>query len=227
MTRSSGERSQGAFDFPAGWGGRRRGAGRKPKAERAGVSHGTREVLAARFPVLVTMKLRSGLPSLRRGATHALLVATFASMRERDEESFRLVQYSVQSNHLHFICEAADRESLSRSLQSLAIRIAKRLNALWKRAGALFADRYHDRILRTPREVRNALAYVLNNAVKHGCRLLREELDPYSSARWFDGWILGPSTAAPVPSPLTRAKTWLLSIGWLRHGRLALLETSS
>ena len=151
-----------------------------------------------------------------------MLVATFRSMRERGEENFRLVQYSVQSNHLHLICEAADRESLSRSLQSLAIRIAKRLNALWKRAGALFADRYHDRILCTPREVRNVLAYVLNNAVKHGCKLQGDTLDRYSSARWFDGWIRGPSSAEPPPSPLARAKTWLLSFGWLRHGRLEL-----
>jgi REP element-mobilizing transposase RayT len=155
-----------------------------------------------------------------------MLVAAFTSMRESGEENFRLVQYSVQSNHLHFICEAADRESLSRSLQSLAIRIAKRLNSLWRRAGALFADRYHDRILRTPREVRNALAYVLNNAVKHGCRLQREKLDPYSSARWFDGWTRAPSSSEPLTSPLARAKTWLLSVGWSRHGRLELAETS-
>jgi len=50
------------------------------------------------------------------------------------------------------------------------IRVAKGLNKLWARRGKVFADHYHDRILRTPREVRNALCYVLHNAKKHGLR---------------------------------------------------------
>ena len=55
-------------------------------------------------------------------------------------------------------------------MQGLAIRIARGLNRLWGRKGKVFADRYHDRVLRTPREVRNALAYVLNNARRHAVR---------------------------------------------------------
>ena len=43
------------------------------------------------------------------------------------------------------------------------IRIARVLNKLWRRRGRVFADRYHDRILKTPREVKNALVYVLAN----------------------------------------------------------------
>jgi hypothetical protein len=79
----------------------------------------------------------------------------------------------------------------------------------------MWADRYHARILRTPREVRNALVYVLNNWRKH----IRsaQGLDPCSSARWFEGWR---TVAAPadVPRPIVKARTWLARIGWLRHG---------
>ena len=215
---------QGSLEFPNGWGGRRAGAGPKPKGERAGVSHRTRAALASRFPVHVTMKLRSGLPTLRSRGAFAVLTAAFAAMRER--EDFRLVHYSVQSNHVHLICEARDRPALSRGIQSLAIRIAKRLNSLWKRAGQLFADRYHDHILRTPREVRNALAYVLNNAAHHGVRLASGQPDPCSSGRWFTGWRGGLVDLARPPNPLAAAKTWLLSVGWLRCGRIELLEAS-
>jgi REP element-mobilizing transposase RayT len=165
------------------------------------------------------MKVTKGLPSLRRGHAHSVVIAAFAAMRGRAH--FRLVHYSVQSNHLHLVCEASDRSELARGIQALAIRIAKRLNRLWQRAGQLFADRYHDHILRTPREVWNALDYVLNNAAKHGVVLPLGEPDPCSSGRWFNGWreIHGPE---PNTSPLARARTWLLSIGWLRHGRLDL-----
>jgi REP element-mobilizing transposase RayT len=187
------------------------------------VSHRQREALASRHPVHVTLKLRRGLPSLRRKCAHAVLVGAFAALRAR--ENFRLVHYSVQSNHVHLVCEARDRTALSRGVQALAIRIAKGLNRLWKRAGKLFADRYHDHVLRSPREVRNALSYVLNNAAKHGVELPRGAPDPYSSARWFDGWR-GASKCDSDSSPLTRARTWLLSVGWLRHGRIKLSSAS-
>jgi REP element-mobilizing transposase RayT len=170
------------------------------------------------------MKLRAGLPTLRSRPAFAVLAAAFSAMRER--EHFRLVHYSVQSNHLHLICEARDRTTLSRGIQALAIRIAKRLNSLWQRAGKLFADRYHDRVLRTPREVRNALAYVLNNAAKHGVPLPRGLPDPCSSGRWFTGWKGGLVRIASPPNPLAAAKTWLLSVGWLRGGRVELLGAS-
>jgi hypothetical protein len=36
------------------------------------------------------------------------------------------------------------------------------------RGGAVWGDRFHARDLKTPREVRHALVYVLNNHRKHG-----------------------------------------------------------
>jgi REP element-mobilizing transposase RayT len=164
--RARTKRGQQAFSFPNGWGGRRAGAGAKPKGERAGVSHRRRAALASRVPVHITMKVTSGLPSLRQGRAHAVLVEAFAAMRER--EDFRLLRYSVQSDHVHLVCAARDRGALSRGVQSLAIRMAKRLNRLWRRSGKLFADRYDDRVLRPPRGERSTLADLSRNAAQHG-----------------------------------------------------------
>jgi putative transposase len=199
------------------WGGPRPGSGRKPKGPRAGVPHGPRAPLAARYPVHVTARLRAGLPSLRRKASYRVLLRAFESSAERN--GFRLTQYSVQSNHLHLIVEASDRRSLSRGLQGLLIRVARGLNRAWQRSGSIFSDRYHDRILRTPSEVRNALAYVLNNAKRHG--IFEAGVDPFSSGRWFDGWreALPSASAPPI---LVKAKTWLLTLGWRRRGLISL-----
>ncbi len=182
------------------WGGKRKGAGQKPKGERAGVSHATRARLAARFPVHVTVRLKRGLPSLRRKSAYRVLERAFAAGGERF--GFRLIHFSVQINHIHLLAEAEDRRALARGMQGLSIRIARGLNRLWRRTGKVFVDRYHDHILGTPTEVRNALRYVLHNVQRHGIRFVGS-LDPFTSA---DGWTI----RLPLP------RTWLLARGWQR-----------
>ena len=202
-------------------GGARPGAGRKPKGERAGVSHGRRTALAARFPVHVTLRLSKGLPRLRNKRAYGVLREAFRKGSERF--GFRLCHYSVMSNHMHLIVEAKDRRALSRGMQGLVIRIARGLNRLWERSGKVFSDRYHDRILRTPREVRNALNYVLNNARRHALAL-KWAIDLFASGCWFDGWR---ARRAPVEAPVgverptAEARTWLLHKGWRKRGLLS------
>ena len=205
---------QREFGF-MGWGGKRRGAGRKRAVERARVPHAKRPRLAARFPVLVTMRLRAGLASLRADDAHALVRQTFAATATVE---FRVIEYSVQTNHLHALVEARDGRALTRGMTGLAVRIARGLNRLWRRAACVFSDRFHARHLRSPREVRNALVYVLQNARKHGSWRARFP-DAYSSGPSFDGWKeVGRKVAESSARVLARAQTWLLWIGWRRHG---------
>jgi REP element-mobilizing transposase RayT len=207
-----------------GWGGRRKGSGPKLRGPRAKVSHRARVRLAERLPVEVTMRVKAGLPSLRGWREFAALRSAIVAGCER--EGFRLVHFSVLSNHLHLIVEGDCRSTLSRGLQGLAIRMARALNRLWRRMGRVFADRYHDRILRSPREVWNALRYVLCNARKHGAWTSRTRHDPCSSAAWFDGWRDVPPERASA-SPAARARTWLLRTGWRFHGLIEMLATPS
>jgi REP element-mobilizing transposase RayT len=205
-------------------GGARRKAGRKPNGDRAGVSHLKRAALASRFPVHATAKLARGLPRLRRRAEYAALRAAFTAGCDRF--GFRLVHYAVLNDHLHLVVEAGDREILTRGMQGLMIRVAKALNRLWSRRGRVFADRYHDRILKTPREVRIVLAYVLNNAFQHARKgtspRLTTPLDTFTSAPWFDGWreSLTVRGIERIERPVTQGRTWLLTLGWRRHGLL-------
>jgi REP element-mobilizing transposase RayT len=67
---------------------------------------------------------------------------------------FRVVEFSVQSNHVHLLVEAEGAASLTRGMNGLEVRLARRINRALGRSGAFFADRYHARSLRTPTEVR-------------------------------------------------------------------------
>ena len=88
------------------------------------------------------------------------------------------------------------------------MRIARRLNALIGRRGAVFVDRYHSHVLRSRRETARAVAYVLGNYGHHSREHLPDDWkDPCSSARYLD---VVPEDDAPVAEP----RTWLLRVGW-------------
>ena len=183
------------------------------------------------------MRIAEGLPSLRSAAAWATIVGALRRARERF--GLRVIEYSVLGNHLHFIVEARDRESLIRGLRGLTTRLAKQLNKTWKRRGKVFPHRYHSRILTTPREVRHALAYVLLNRRHHEHAAKRTAethgdpprpmsppaIDRCSSGARFDGWREAPRGAdRDADLGTVPAKTWLLRVGWRRHGLIGLAE---
>lgn len=214
--------SQKKLPFPNRWGGRREGAGR-PKVPGSGVAHRSRQKLSARHPVHVTLRVREGLPSLRSVRLVREVERSFRSAC--DQGRFRIVQYSLQGNHVHLIVEAADAEALGRGMMSVASRLARAVNRAFSRTGRVLADRYHARVLKTPREVRNVLAYVLLNARRHAGRRAKKAgaVDPASSGRWFDGWK-GKLGRAPDAPAVARAHTWLVLKGWRRYGLIGLDE---
>jgi len=163
----------------------------RPKKKSAGVSHLRRPELARRFPVLLTLRVRAGVPDLQRGrCLRALRRAFFGG---NGKFGLRLVHFALLGNHMHFVAEAEGKESLSRGMQGLGIRMAKALNRVAERRGSVFADRYHARILRSPTQVKNAVVYVLRNHEHH----FGAHSQSAASSVWFPNEM-----AAPV--------TWLL-----------------
>ena len=206
-----------AFPEPRTHGGRRRGAGRPKRAK--GVAHASRAKVTRHDPRLVTLKCAPGLPSLR--ARRAARIVT-CCIADAHGSWFRIVHYSIQSNHVHLIVEAVDAEGLGNGMRAFASRVAIALNKLWSRRGSIFPQRYHDLVLRSLRQVRNALRYVLNNHLKHGTQPRRSgervRPDRYSSADYFDGWLeLAPKRLPGWPGAPVAPGGWKLCTGWLRR----------
>lgn len=205
-------------------GGQRPGAGRKPGPSPR-IRHGSRVGIGAAYPLLVTIRVAPGLPSLRRPELVRALEESIAAVRGR--RGFRVSQYSLQSNHAHFLIEADDERALGRGMKALGARVSRTVNRSFGRSGRVLVDRYHVQVLRSPKQVRSALAYTLLNRRKHLAQVggvAALAVDPASSGRWFPHWTTG---LAPAPDPpvVSPAKTWLLSTGWLRWGRIDLAET--
>lgn len=151
--------------------------------------------------------MSKGTWNLRSQRCFAPIRKALAEVRKR--VGFRVVQFTVQHNHLHLLVEAEDRRTMSNGLRALLIRIARGLNRVMGTRGSRLADRYHEHVLRTPTEVKNALRYVLGNRAHHlaqwGARAF-DAIDEYSSQ-------------AEVLEPLIRPpRSWLLREGWMKAG---------
>jgi REP element-mobilizing transposase RayT len=225
---------QGDLFLDRGRGGKRTGAGRPrgPGRKRNWVR--VRAALSRHTPVHVTLRVVKAVGRLRRRrAYQAIRRALTTSLRRED---FRVVHVSIQHEHIHLICEADSKEALGRGMKGLEISAAKQLNAAISldrgepapRKGSVFPERYHVEPLTSRRQVRNAIAYVLNNWRRHHEDLgsLAKEralVDPYSSAVTFDGWNRDAPFALPggyEPLGTMYPQTWLLDIGWRKYGRI-------
>lgn len=222
-------------------GGRRKGAGRKPKYGRAGTSHRKRDEVDGRDVLHVVLRAVPEVGNLRRGevykAVRAASITAAASAARR--EQFRISHLSIQHNHIHMLVEAESTEALTKGMQGFQISAARHINTALRvgarrRRGSVFADRYHVVVIRSPKQARHVLAYVLGNWRKHG-----EDrhglpstwlVDPFSSAVSFRGWKelegQAPWTLRPGYKPLvvTAARSWLLCIAWRRHGAISVRE---
>jgi len=222
--------SQLGFDFSRkSWGGKRAGAGRKPREGRRGVPHRARGGHGATHPVLATM--RAGVTTMRSQVVLERIRAAFAAARcaaLATPGAMRVIHFSVQRDHVHLLVEASDQRALSAGMKGLGVRLARAINGAMNRRGRVFTDRFHARDLRGPREVRNALVYVLFNHRKHGHH--GQVFDRCSSIAWFDGLAPMPgSLEAALPGreaapPVARARTWLGHTGWRRRGLVRAFE---
>jgi REP element-mobilizing transposase RayT len=214
-------------------GGKRRGAGRKPKGVRAGEGHDARPAFKGYQPLHVVMRVVPAVGSLRRRSMYkAVRDATItAALRER----FRIVHVSLQRSHVHLLVEAEHKAALARGMQGFLISAARHINTALgdgtrRRCGKVFADRYHLTVIKTPTQARHVIGYCLNNWRHHG-----EDrsglpstwlVDPFSSGISFPDWaeLEGQAWMWPIretydPLMVRRPQTWLLREGWKVGGR--------
>jgi hypothetical protein len=130
-------------------------------------------------------------------------------------DRFRVIHFSIQQDHGHFIVEGDEARRARGGVHGLAIRLALAVNRVLGRKGKVVGDRYHARPLRTPRQMRTSMVYVLLNFRKH----LRAPacIDPRSSGQHFSGWQAAPVAQDVVPAT-AQPGTWMARVGWRLAG---------
>jgi putative transposase len=195
--------------------------------------HRARPAFDRHVPVHVTMRAMRGVPKMR---AQVVARVVYGELARASGDGFRLLDFSIQDDHVHLVAEADDGMKLARGMQRLASRIAMVVNALVRRHGRFWRERYHRRDLTTPRQFRNALVYVLFNFRKHASAVERKtrarQIDGLSSGAWLEGWAsetfaeyVRQHRERAGPRPTVPAKTWIARVGWKRLGALDPRET--
>lgn len=148
------------------WGGKRKGSGKK-RIHSKGVTHRKREKVTRHTPTHINMKYKA---SIKNKDFLQILKRAILNSRRK---GLRIIHYSVQSNHVHFIIEADTNKKLESGMRSLTVTIVKGINK-----GKVQLQRFHLHVLRSLRETRNAVRYVCYNELKHTGR---RNIDAYSS----------------------------------------------
>ena len=209
---------------------KRRGRPKKARAvgERVPAPHVKREAFVKGRALHVTLRTLKVAKNLRR--MDAYQAVRLAARVVLARSAFRLVHFSIQSNHIHLIVEADSQRELANGVRAFSISVAKSLNAkLGRPRGTVFADRYHARTLMNPTAARNAIRYVLNNWLHHrdGDHAPATAVDPYSSGASFLGWKeLAGTQQFERPDGFERVSTaapvlWLTREGWRRGGEIS------
>jgi len=152
----------------------------RPRGSR--VQHLRRPEVSPRRPHHVTVRVRRHVWNLRSQRCFGLVSAALRAVQRR--EGFRVIHFSVQGNHLHLIIEAEDRATFTGGARALLIRLAKSLNALMGTRGRVYADRFHETIVTSRRQMQVVVRYVLENHVRHMRKLGKSapSIDRCSSA---------------------------------------------
>jgi hypothetical protein len=140
-----------------------------------------------------------------------------APSRRASVDRFRVIHFSIQQDHGHFIVEGDEARRARGGVHGLAIRLALAVNRALGRRGKVVGDRYHARPLTTPRHMRASMVYVLLNFRKH----LRAPacVDPRSSGPHVSGWLYGrPVAATDAAAATALPTTWMARVGWRRAG---------
>jgi len=129
------------------------------------IYHQSRPVLPKDRPLHVTIKFdKTQIANLRNKLFYREIRKSLQRLRAK---GVRLIEFSVQKDHIHFLLEAGNKLLLGKAMRALSISLSKRFSLLLNRKIKALKNRYHLHILNTRKELKNARHYILNNSTNH------------------------------------------------------------
>ncbi len=112
----------------------------------------------------VTAKTNRGEFTFHSDEVKELLISVTKEAKKKYR--LRIIQYSIMSNHIHFIIKPGKGESLSNIMRWILGVFAIRFNKLFGLNGHVWYDRFKSKIIASFKQMVNTFHYISNNPVK-------------------------------------------------------------
>ena len=105
-------------------------------------------------------------------------------MRLQDDGLVESLAWVIMPDHLHWLLVLRDGADLSRVVQLLKGRSARRVNRFQRRKGPLWQRAFYEHAIRKEEDVRKLARYIVANPIRAGI-VKRIEEDPLWDAVWL------------------------------------------
>ena len=151
-----------------------RNAGRKAIHDK-GIRHTSREFISRPSALHLTVKLK------RADIQNKVILRILKHAIYRSRlQGIRIVHFTLEHDHVHLYAECGSNLVLAKGMKAFGVTLVKGINKLKRSKGTLYKYRFHLRILKTPRDAKNVINYILKNGIKH--RRTLKVINPYNSA---------------------------------------------
>lgn len=118
------------------------------------------------LPSLITTNATERRPIFASRPAAEMLLQVIGEVRR--ETGFKLLAFVIMPDHMHLVLALAGQTICGRVMQLIKGRFANRYNRSAGQTGRLWQERYHERALRSERELLAAIEYVHLNPVEGG-----------------------------------------------------------
>lgn len=140
-----------------------KGAGRTAIHDK-GIRHTERELITKLTSLHLTIKIERAKAGLKNKSVLSLL---HKAIKKARLAGLAIIHYTLEYDHVHLLAEVRDNQTLGKGMQSFGITFSKGINKLQAAKGKVFKTRYHLRKLKSSKEIKNVVGYILGNDVKH------------------------------------------------------------
>lgn len=147
----------------------------RPALHDRGIRHIKREEIRRESPLHLTLKLiRADIQNkiILKALRHAIIRARL--------QGLKIIHYSLEYDHVHLYAESRGNKILAKAMKALGVSFVKKINRHFKSKGSCYKTRYHLRILKSAREVKNVINYIFKNGIKH--KRTKSMINLYNSA---------------------------------------------
>ncbi len=103
--------------------------------------------------------------------------------RAKEKYSFKLRNFTIMDNHIHFLIKPGKDENLSKIMQWVLSVFARHFNKLFNLKGHVWYDRFKSTVIESFQQLIATYKYICNNPVKAG--IIKNPEEFLYGALWF------------------------------------------